>query len=125
MIQFIASEIKMAVIWVKDVVVKLTVVCFRWTLRWAMLGLIFLVMGKGCSRAVLAIAPVFLKTSQVQSTQGILNPSAVPPPNPYEIGSNQYEKVTSARRTTASTEVRSVWSTLRYVGQDLMRWFRK
>ena len=129
MIPFVLNEIKTAVIWVKEVMIRLAAWMFRWILRWTILAALLFLFAKGCYGAFSSMLSRLGPDKNVQSAfpgqtssgQTLLSQ----PPVSHGSGNYSVESSPSRRSNSVSTEVRSSWSTLNYVGQDLMRWFRR
>lgn len=129
MILFVLNEIKTAAIWVKEVMIRLAAWMFRWVLRWTILAALLFFLAKGCCRAFTSMLSRIGPDRNVQAVPSVQNSpgQAFSPPMPIPYGPENYsvERSPAHRNNSVSTEVRSSWSALSYVGQDLMRWFRK
>ncbi|HOW59122.1 MAG TPA: hypothetical protein PLO78_05285 [Candidatus Omnitrophota bacterium] len=129
MMTFVLNEIKTAVVWVKEVIIRLGAWIFRWILRWTILAALLFLLAKGCCGAFASVFSRLRPDKNVQAVSPVQNSSGQTssPQAPISYGPENCsaENSPAHRSNSVSTEVRSSWSTLKYVGRDLMRWFRK
>lgn len=116
MSMFVFNEFREALGWVKSVLIEAAKWMFRWLLRWLMLFGLFILFLKGCQAVYFTATGHLIPKGTVQNGPPAADPVPVQGPGPESF---------SKPPNPAPADVRSLWSTLRYIGQDVTRWFRK